>query len=77
MSYTILEENSRTVLVRMPRSYLSRLDVPKKSPVRSRLIRDDEMTDENLAHYLEAKRDLENGVNIVSGDDFIRKFNLV
>lgn len=74
MSYTILEENSRTVLVRMPRSYLSRLDAPKKSHTRSRLTWDDEMTPENLTHYLEAKRDLENGVNIVSWEEIQKKY---
>ncbi len=75
MWYTILEENSRTVLVRMPKSYLSRLE---KTPIKShkRVSRDDEMTPLNMAHYLEAKRDLENGVNVVSGADFISRFNL-
>ena len=58
----------------MPKSYLSRLDIPK---VRStRRYKDDEMTPSNMRHYLEAKKDLENGVNIVSAEQFISRFNL-
>jgi len=32
------------------------------------------MTPENLTHYLEAKRDLENGVNIVSWEEIQKKY---
>ncbi|MDD2916454.1 MAG: hypothetical protein PHH70_01275 [Candidatus Gracilibacteria bacterium] len=77
MGYTILEENSRSVLVRMPKSYLSRLDAVQTPKTRQRVpLADNIMTPKEHKRYLEAKRDLENGVNIISGTDFIKQFNL-
>ena len=76
MWYTILEENSRSVLVRMPKSYLARLDAAAVSKVGRVRVSDTVMTPKEHKRYLEAKRDLENGVNVVSGADFIKQFNL-